>query len=61
MNARTVLIIHWGFLLGSTPQKNPTLQVLHFLAAANSHFFHGERLWVGTPNLSKKNATTEVA
>lgn len=61
VNARTLLILHWGGFIVSFP-KNPTLHMLHFLATANFHlFFHRGRIWVETPKLSKKNARTEVA
>lgn len=51
-----------GFIVSSP--KNPTLQVLHFLATTNSlffFFFHRGKIWVETPKLSKKNTRTEVA
>lgn len=58
MNAVTVLCI-CCVCFCFFPQ-NPTLQVLHFLTAANSHFFHEERRRVETSKLSKKNATREI-
>lgn len=64
VNARTVLVIHWGALLF------PSLKIPHSRCCIFwllqtppffSFFFHRGRIWVGTPKVSKKNIRTEVA
>lgn len=63
VNARTVLVIHWGLLLF------PSLKIPHsrccifwqLQTPIFYFFFHRGKIWVETPKLSKKNTRTEVA
>lgn len=63
VNARTVLIIHWGALL-FPPRKIPHSRCCTFWQLQTPFFFfffHRGKIWVETPKLSKKNTRTEVA